>query len=176
VAVVRRFSIFFSAFGMGLVACGEPAKTPPAVDEGELSRCFADAYDGSDTDNALSKCEERRIGTDWRKRPAPEGSVGGHIDPRLVQAGLEARMPRFRACYRAGVKRDPTLRGEVKVRFVIDPAGHATGAMDAGSRLKDREVVRCIMNEIGAMRFPKPEDGAVTIVHPILFSPGDTQR
>jgi hypothetical protein len=160
-------------------ACAESAKTPPAIDGGDLSRCFADAYDGPDVDRAVASCEERRFGTEWRKTPAREGTedtTGGRLDPRLVQAGIEARMPRVRGCYRAGVKRDPSLRGEVKVRFVIDPAGHVTGAADAGSRLPDRDVVRCILGEVSSMRFPRPEDGAVTVVRPFILSPGDTQH
>jgi hypothetical protein len=165
-----------SAFVLFLAACGEPAKTPPVVDEGQLSHCFSEAYGGPDVDHEIARCEEQRFGTEWRKKPAPDGTVGGNLDPRLIQAGIEARMPHVRACYGKGVRRDPNLRGEVKVRFVIDPAGHVTGATDLGSKFRDREVIQCIVGEVSSMRFPRPEDGAVTVVHPFLLTPGETQH
>lgn len=161
---------------MASAACGreaEPHSGPIADDQ--LTRCFASA----DEPDGPSKCERTYFGTDWRKhRPAsaPDAAPSGDLDPRLVQASIEAREPRFRACYRAGVARDPNLHGEVKVRFVIAETGRTIRVEDAGSRLKDARVLSCIRGEFAAIRFPPPEGGFVTVVWPMLFAPGDTQH
>jgi hypothetical protein len=161
-------------------ACGreaEPHAGPIADDQ--LSRCFASSGDEPD---GPSKCERNYFGTDWRKhRPAsaPDAAPSGDLDPRLVQASIEAHEPRFRACYRAGVARDPNLRTgsrEVKVRFVISETGRTIRVEDAGSRLKDARVLSCIRGEFAAIRFPPPEGGFVPVVWPMLFAPGDTQH
>jgi len=163
-------------FTVVLGACAEPARATPPVDAGGLSRCFAEAQEGGDVDRAIARCEAAHFGTEWRTSEATRSSLGGNLDPRLVQAGIEAREGRMRTCYRAGVRRDPTLRGETKVRCVIDANGHATSVTDAGSKMRDAQVVQCVLGEYAALRFPRPEHGTVTIVHPMLFSPGDTHH
>ena len=62
----------------------------------------------------------------------------------------------------------------MKIRFVIDTTGHAINVEDAGSRMKDKQVLRCVMNEFAALRFPPPEGGIVNVVYPLLIGPGDT--
>lgn len=160
----------------GIVACGERPGPRPAVDDGELSRCFASAYADADVDGAIARCESGHFGTDWRKEAVASDGPDGHLDPRLVQAAIEARQPRLRACYRKGVQRNANLRGETRVRLVVAANGHATGVTDAGSRMPDREVLKCVLAEYSSLRFPRPEGGAVTVVHPMTFSPGDTDR
>ena len=97
----------------------------------------------------------------------------GNLEPRLVQAGIRARYGRVRSCYRTGFQRNPNLRGEVKVRFVIDRSGHVSRVEDAGSKLKDKQVLACITGEFAALRFPHPEIGNVIVVYPMIFGPGD---
>lgn len=151
-------------------ACAPPANEPQrtVVDEPQLTRCFTDAYDDPKTDEAIARCEQSFFGTDWRKEQR-----SGNLDPRLVNSGIRARFHRMRACYRAGVKRDTSLAGEVRVRFVIDENGHATGAGDAGSKLRDKQVVACVVSEFGALRFPRPEGGPVPVTYPIVFGAAD---
>jgi hypothetical protein len=159
------------------LACGreaEPHSGPIADDQ--LTRCFAASSDEAD---GATKCEQTYFGTEWRKHhttSAPDAAPSGDLDPRLVQASIEAHQPRFRACYRAGVARDPGLRGEVKVRFVISETGRTIRVEDAGSRLKDARVLSCIRGEFAAIHFPPPEGGFVSVVWPMLFAPGDTQH
>src|SRR5262245_11506293 len=99
-----------------------------------LTRCFASAYGEPDKDPAFSRCEAKHFGTEWREKAKPrEGAPlgSGYIDPQIVQSGINARMARMRACYTAGLRRDSTLRGEMKFKFVIDTTGHAINVEDA---------------------------------------------
>jgi hypothetical protein len=155
----------------------EPNAPSVTADAGGLTRCFASAYDEPDKDAAFSRCEVKHFGTEWREKAKPrEGAPlgSGHLDPQVVRSGINARMSRMRACYTAGLRRDSTLRGEMKIKFVIDTTGHAINVEDAGSRMKDKQVLTCVMNEFMALRFPAPEGGIVYIVYPLLLGPGDT--
>jgi hypothetical protein len=164
-------------------ACGSGEIAPKTVvDTDELRNCIAATYGDKDPDASLARCEEKHIGTAWRKEPAPllkdtPSMAGtGNLDPRIIQAGIEARTPRMRACDRAGLTRDPKLRGEVRVKFAIDSSGRAIRAEDDGSKLRDKQVVACVVGEFAALRFPRPEGSFVPVVYPMLFGPGDTYR
>lgn len=169
-----------SLVAMALVACGGQSESnSPRVnaDADGLTRCFANAYDQADKDAAFAQCEQKNFGTEWRAHAKPKDGAplgSGHLDPQIIQAGIGARMPRMRACYAAGLRRDATLRGEMKIKFTIDTTGHALNVEDAGSHMKDKEVLKCVMTEFNALRFPAPEGGIVNVLYPLLIAPGDT--
>jgi hypothetical protein len=106
--------------------------------------------------------------------PAPRKSnttspVEGHLDPTIVQRPIRQRFPCFRRCYEEGLTRNPALAGKVVVRFIIeDGTGAVRSAADAGSELKDDQVIACIVDEVLDLRFPAP-NGAVTVTYPINF-------
>jgi hypothetical protein len=163
-----------------IAACGGSSGPHPTVaDNDALTRCFASSYDEADVEAAVSRCEATYFGTEWRtQRPAPDPKAlpSGDLDARLVQSSIEARAPRMRACYRAAMTHDPSLRGEVRMRFVVSESGRAIRVEDAGSKLRDPRMLSCMKQEFSALRFPRPEGGFVTIVYPMLFSPGDAHR
>jgi hypothetical protein len=41
--------------------------------------------------------------------------------------------------------------------------------------MPDPEVTRCVLAAFAPLRFPQPENGIVTVVYPIHFSPGEGQ-
>jgi len=133
--------------------------------------------------------------------PAPVGSFAdakaaeassGRLPPDVIQQIVRASYGRFRHCYEAGLARKPKLQGRVTVRFVIDRGGRVPCAADASIRagtaaeadehegsiphaespFPDAQVVDCMLKEYRKLVFPKPEGGSVTVVYPILFSPG----
>jgi hypothetical protein len=168
----------------GPIACGPSHEAPASiVDNGALVRCFAASYGHGDGSAEVARCEEAHYGSAWRREPARsaeppsgEAALQGRLDPVLVQASIEARKDRMRACYREGVKRDPKLHGELRVRFTIVETGRAVRVEDAGSTLRAPRVVSCMLAEFSTLRFPRPEGGFVTVVYPMLFSGGDTYR
>jgi hypothetical protein len=162
---------------LGCAGRQEPNTPLTSGDADGLTRCFASAYDEADKDAAFSACERKNLGTGWREKakPKPGAPLGsGQLDPQIVLSGINARMGRMRACYAAGLRRDPTLRGEMKIKFVIDTSGHTLNVVDAGSHMKDKEVLACVMSEFKALRFPAPEGGIVDMVYPLVIGPGDT--
>jgi hypothetical protein len=78
-----------------------------------------------------------------------------------------------RSAYENGLRGNPALAGKVAVKFVIGTKGDVTSAAPAvGTTLPDATVVSCVMGVVTSLSFPQPEAGTVTVVYPIIFSPG----
>lgn len=151
----------------------------PVSSSDGLTRCFGRAYGEADVEAAFAQCEEKYYGTAWRTqapkgpRASKDGFVEGFLDPQLVQAGVQVRLGKMRECYHAGLTRDPSLRGDFRVRFIVDTTGRASQVEDAGSHMRDKQVLSCVLSEFSALRFPRPQGGAATVVYPLVISPGD---
>jgi len=78
---------------------------------------------------------------------------------------------RFRFCYEQGLKSNPRLGGRVTTRFIIGRDGSVSSVANGGSDLPDRHVVECVQRAFWGLSFPQPEDGIVTVVYPLVFTP-----
>jgi hypothetical protein len=104
---------------------------------------------------------------------ASPGPKNGRLAPEVIQRIVRANFGRFRICYEAGLAADAKLEGRVTTKFVIDTDGNVGMTADGGSDMPDPKVVACVVRGFGALKFPKPEGGMVTVVYPIQFNPGD---
>jgi hypothetical protein len=102
-----------------------------------------------------------------------ETKVNGRLPPEVIQRIVHQNFGRFRLCYENGMKTNPTLTGRVAVKFIIDRSGAVSMTADGGSDLPDTSVVQCVVRGFGNLSFPQPDNGMVTVVYPIVFSPGD---
>jgi hypothetical protein len=100
-------------------------------------------------------------------------SVSGRLPPEVIQRIVRQNFGRFRLCYEAGLRNNPNLQGRVAVRFVIGRDGAISNVSNGGSDLPDSGVVSCIVRAYYGLSFPQPEGGIVTVVYPIMLSPGD---
>jgi hypothetical protein len=98
-------------------------------------------------------------------------SVNGRLPPEVIQRIVRQNFGRFRFCYEQGLERQPSLEGRVAVKFVIDRSGAVSLTQDGGSDLPDSGVVACVVRAFGALSFPQPEGGLVTVVYPLVFTP-----
>ena len=97
----------------------------------------------------------------------------GNLEPAVIQRIVRAAYGQFRVCYEAGLARDPKLEGRVQTRFVIGRDGRVTqSSADADPGLTDPQVVQCVVDAMSKLHFPKPRGGIVTVVYPIMLSPG----
>ena len=80
---------------------------------------------------------------------------------------------RFRLCYEERLRNNPNLQGKVAVRFEIDGNGAVGQTANAGSDLPDAAVVNCVTRSFSGLSFPPPDGGKVSVVYPVMFSPGD---
>jgi len=99
-------------------------------------------------------------------------SVSGRLPPEVIQRIVRQNYGRFRMCYEQGLSRNPNLEGRVSVRFVIGRDGSVSNVANGGSDLPDSGVVSCVVSAYYGLSFPQPEGGIVTVVYPIMFSPG----
>ena len=97
--------------------------------------------------------------------------VNGRLPPEAVQRVVRQSFGRLRACYEAGLLRNPDLEGRVSVKFVIDREGQVALASPwTDSTIGDAAVAQCVTRAYQSMTFPKPEGGIVTVVYPIVFT------
>ncbi len=115
------------------------------------------------------------------KAGAPGGEAGagakaeepaGRMDPAEIQKVVRANFKSLRACYEAGLQKNPNLEGRIGVRFVIGKDGRVsdTGENEP-STIPDPAVVKCVVDAFGLLQFPAPENVIVKVVYPIMFSP-----
>jgi hypothetical protein len=98
-------------------------------------------------------------------------TTSGKIPPEVIQRVVRQNFGRFRACYEAGLKNNPSLSGRVAVRFVIDRNGGVGQTSNGGSDLPDGGVVGCVVGAFRGLSFPPPEAGIVTVGYSIQFNP-----
>jgi hypothetical protein len=99
--------------------------------------------------------------------------VNGRLPPEVIQRIVRQNYGRFRLCYENGLRNNPNLQGRIAVRFVIGRDGAVSNVSNGGSDLPDAAVVSCTIRAYYGLSFPQPEGGIVTVVYPIMFSPGD---
>ncbi|HVU04693.1 MAG TPA: AgmX/PglI C-terminal domain-containing protein [Polyangiaceae bacterium] len=99
-------------------------------------------------------------------------TVSGRLPPEVIQRIVRQNYGRFRLCYEQGLARNPNLEGRVQVRFVIGRDGSVSNVSNGGSDIPDSAVVQCVIRNYYGLSFPQPEGGIVTVVYPIMFSPG----
>jgi hypothetical protein len=98
-------------------------------------------------------------------------TVNGRIDPEVIRRVVRLNDGRYRACYEAALRTNPEVQGRVTVKFLIDRTGAVGFAADGGSDIPDEGVRRCVVSSFLSLSFPAPENGAVSVVYPIVFSP-----
>ncbi len=97
-------------------------------------------------------------------------TVNGRLPPEVVQRVVRQNFGRFNLCYSNALRDNPSLKGRVTAKLVINRDGSVGSTQDGGSDLPDQNVIQCVLRGIGNLSFPQPESGVVTVVFPLLFS------
>jgi len=77
------------------------------------------------------------------------------MTPKDVMKTMRPVQGRVQACFKAGLKRDGSTNGEVKLRFVITNAGAVRVWKDNGSSMSDGDVTQCVGDLLSKLKFPK---------------------
>jgi TonB family protein len=92
------------------------------------------------------------------------------VDREALARYIKARLTAIRGCYEKELKRNPTLKGKVVVRFNITPAGRASDIRIEENSVGSAEVGECIASLMRSWVFPfKPPD-EVAVQYPFLFT------
>jgi hypothetical protein len=90
----------------------------------------------------------------------------------VIRTIVKRRVDAYQRCYAEGLARDSRLEGRVVARFVIGRDGAPVDVADDGSNLPDKQVIACVLAEVGRLRFPPREAGPLqAVTHPLVFSP-----
>ena len=57
------------------------------------------------------------------------------------------------------------------MKFVIGRDGAVQFAADGGSDIPDASVASCVVSGFTDLSFPAPDNGMVTVVYPLMFTP-----
>jgi hypothetical protein len=112
----------------------------------------------------------------------------GRLPLSAIQTVIRASFPRYTACYKDGLARNPKLQGRVAIHFVIGRDGRVMEVHDATTEpipvdavappsaatlapMPDQKVGECVAKGFRDLVFPQPDGGVVTVVYPVSFSP-----
>jgi hypothetical protein len=94
------------------------------------------------------------------------------MTPKDVMKTVKPVQSKVQACFKAGLKRDGSTNGEVKIRFVITNAGAVRVWKDNGSSMTDGDVTQCVGEVINKLKFPKQKSpGDAWGAYSINFTP-----
>jgi hypothetical protein len=93
------------------------------------------------------------------------------IEQSKLAAFVKARMGLIKACYENALKRNPSLRGKIAVRFTILETGGLADIAPAQNTLSSPEVAACIVNTMKSWRTQFRPSGPVTVEYPFVFQP-----
>ncbi|MDI1430519.1 AgmX/PglI C-terminal domain-containing protein [Polyangium sorediatum] len=164
----------FGAGGLGLSGIGEGGGgRGEGIGLGSIGTIGHGA--GTGTGQGFGSGHGRLSGSHRTKPPQVRmgaTSVSGRLPPEVIQRIVRQNFGRFRLCYENGLRNNPNLQGRVGVRFVIGRDGAVSNVGNGGSDMPDGGVVSCVVRAFYGLSFPQPEGGIVTVVYPIMFSPG----
>ncbi|HVE87345.1 MAG TPA: AgmX/PglI C-terminal domain-containing protein, partial [Myxococcales bacterium] len=104
------------------------------------------------------------------KDAAPEVD-SANVDRDALARYVKARLKAIQNCYEKELKRNPSLKGKVMVRFTITRQGR-TGDIDIEENTMGNEAVAsCIRTVIRSWIFPFKPDDDVPVSYPFVFSP-----
>jgi hypothetical protein len=101
-----------------------------------------------------------------------EGEVtvtGGELSQAVIHQLLRRRFAVFRACYEKELAANPALAGQVEIAFTIGADGAVGKAKGTGLPV----VSDCVARQVRAIKFPRPNGGAVSVRYPLTFKPKD---
>ncbi len=93
------------------------------------------------------------------------------VDRNALARFIKARISAIQSCYERELKRNPTLKGKVVIRFAITPQGRAAEIDVEENTLGSDAVSSCIRTVIRSWVFPFKPDDSVMVSYPFVFTP-----
>ncbi|HLM47646.1 MAG TPA: AgmX/PglI C-terminal domain-containing protein [Myxococcaceae bacterium] len=123
---------------------------------------------GGKVDLGSSKKEVEVSGRVTSSAPEVESS---DVDREALARYVKARLKAIQNCYEKELKRNPSLKGKVLVRFSILPSGRTGDIEIEENTLGSDAVGSCIRTVIRSWVFPFKPDDEVPVAYPFVFSP-----
>jgi outer membrane biosynthesis protein TonB len=114
---------------------------------------------------------KKEVEVQGRVKDAVPEVESSDVDRDALARYVKARLKAIQNCYEKELKRNPSLKGKVVVRFSIKPSGR-TGDIDIEENTLGNEAVgSCIRTVIRSWIFPFKPDDEVPVAYPFVFSP-----
>jgi hypothetical protein len=94
------------------------------------------------------------------------------IDEKALAIWLNARKPAIQSCYERQLKRTPTLKGRIVLRFAITNRGRIGGVGFAEDTLRSDPVEQCITAMMRGWVLPFTPEDDVPVSLPFIFAAG----
>lgn len=106
------------------------------------------------------------------KEPAPValGEPTDDIDPAVIGEAVRGNSMQIQRCYAAASEANPSLQGQVEVRFLVNTDGSIGHAMVASTNLPSH-VATCVVNAFYALKLPVQSEPVIA-QYPLFFHPG----
>jgi hypothetical protein len=72
-----------------------------------------------------------------------------------VTKTIKPHQAKLKACFKAAKKKDPSVSGEVKIKFISSNDGKVRDWKDDSSSVTDPTVTACVGEVIKKLKFPK---------------------
>jgi hypothetical protein len=164
----------FGAGGLGLSGIGEGGgRFGESIGLGEFDFGHAAGLGKNDgIGNGVGRLGGKYVPKERHGIRSGATEVSGRLPREVIQRIVRQNYGRFRMCYTQGLTRNPNLEGRVSARFVIGRDGAVSNVSNGGSDIPDSGVVSCVLSAFYGLSFPEPENGIVTVVYPIMLTPG----
>ena len=93
------------------------------------------------------------------------------VDREKLAAYVRSRKGAIQQCYEKELKRNPSLKGKIVVRFSITPAGRTSDIDIEENTLGNEAVASCIKTTIRGWVFPFKPPSDVPVAYPFVFAP-----
>jgi TonB family protein len=106
-----------------------------------------------------------------RVREAAPEVDSRQVDRDALARYVRARINAIQSCYEKELRRNPSLKGRVVVRFTITTSGRASEVEIEENGVGNEAVASCIRTYIRGWVFPFKPDDDVSVAYPFVFSP-----
>jgi hypothetical protein len=93
------------------------------------------------------------------------------VDREALARYIKTRLKAIQGCYEKELKRNPSLKGKVMVRFNILPSGRTGEIEIEENTLGSDAVASCIRTVVRGWVFPFKPDDEVPVAYPFVFTP-----
>jgi hypothetical protein len=176
----------FRLFSYGLIgsiacsaACEPPSQQPPPASAAQTETAASPPPVFEPPPEAGAEEPPPPAATAAEAKPvepgiAPTGApTRGKLPKAVIEERLESAGPGIQACFARALAKQPKLRGNLSINFVVAPDGkvaHAE-AVDVEDELTDAPTVDCVLAEVRKLEFPQPSGGRVFINYPLRLEP-----
>jgi len=92
------------------------------------------------------------------------------IDQGKLGAFVRARINSIKTCYENALKRDPSLKGKIRIRFTILETGGLADIVVLENTMGSADVAACIASFMRSWRTPFHPPGTVSVEYPFVFT------